>query len=218
MIADIRRIYLRDISILRSELDLYPDDKSLWRTIPGLPNTGGNLVLHLTGNLRHFIGAQLGHSGYVRDREAEFSTSSLPRQRLIQEVEAAHDEVFAALGQLDTARLAKPYPLQFDGESRSVGLVLLQMSSHLGYHLGQLNYHRRVVTERAKSAGLSKFSKGLQEIIRSGAISVDTKKKEARIIMPTNAEEMTGDDWIERLRVAGEAREELERLGYEVKG
>ncbi|HYG82853.1 MAG TPA: hypothetical protein VD861_20825, partial [Pyrinomonadaceae bacterium] len=73
MIVDIRRIYLRDISTLRSELDLYPDDKSLWQTVPGLSNTGGTLVLHLAGNLRHFIGAQLGGTDYVRDRASEFS-------------------------------------------------------------------------------------------------------------------------------------------------
>ena len=218
MIVDIRRIYLRDISTLRSELDLYPDDKSLWQTVPGLSNTGGTLVLHLAGNLRHFIGAQLGGTDYVRDRASEFSLLGLSRGRLFQEVDATHNEVAEALEQLDSIHLAEPYPLQFDGETRSVGLVLLQMSSHLAYHLGQLNYHRRVVTERAKSAGLSKFSKRLQESIRSGVISVDQNKKEARVVMPANEEEMTRADWLELLRVGGEAREELERLGYTVKG
>ncbi|HKG96340.1 MAG TPA: hypothetical protein VKA97_00900, partial [Pyrinomonadaceae bacterium] len=127
-------------------------------------------------------------------------------------------EVSEGLGQLDLARLAEAYPLQFDGESRSIGLVLIQLTSHLAYHLGQLNYHRRLVTERTKSAGLSRFSKRLQESIRSGVISVDTKKKEARIVIPANEEEMDSADWLELLRVGGEAREELERLGYTVKG
>lgn len=218
MISDLCHVYLRDIATLRSELELYPDEKSLWRAVPGLPNAGGTLVLHLTGNLRHFIGAQLGGTGYVRDREVEFSTRGLSREKLAREIDVTLQEVSEALGQLDPARLGDTYPLQFDGESLSTGLVLIQLLSHLAYHLGQLNYHRRVVTERKKNAGLSKFSKRLQESIRSGVISMDTRKKEAKIVIPTNEEKMDGADWLELLRIGGEAREELERLGYTVKG
>src|SRR5215210_3752066 len=104
MISDLRHVYLRDISTLRRELELYPDDKSLWRAVPGLPNAGGTLVLHLAGNLRHFIGAQLGGTSYVRDREAEFSTRGLSREKLAREIDATIQEVSEALGQLDPAR------------------------------------------------------------------------------------------------------------------
>src|SRR5438034_403340 len=92
-ISDLRRVLLRDVETLARELELYPDDGSLWRAVPGLPNAGGNLILHLAGNLRHFIGAQLGGTGFVRDRDAEFASKDVPRERLLREIAATRLEV-----------------------------------------------------------------------------------------------------------------------------
>src|SRR4029078_9979483 len=96
-IPHLRRILLRDIDTLRREIELYPDDESVWREVPGLPNPGGTLVLHLVGNLRHYIGGFLGQSGYLRESPAEFSTRGTSRQELLRLIAAAHDEVDAAL-------------------------------------------------------------------------------------------------------------------------
>ncbi len=151
-IPHLRRIFLRDIDTLRREVDLYPDDESLWREVPGLPNPGGTLILHLAGNLRHFIGALLGHSGYVRDRPAEFSTRGTSRQELLRLIAAAHDEVDGALTRLDPAVLEDPYPETLRGQHYPVHLFLLQLAVHLTYHTGQLDYHRRMVTGDRASA------------------------------------------------------------------
>jgi len=153
LIADLQRIVPRDVDTLRREIELYPDDDSVWRELPGLPNSGGTLVLHLVGNLRHYFGAVLGGSGYVRDRPAEFSTRGVPRQELLQLIAAAHAEVSDALAHLDPARLEETYPEPMRGQSFSTSLFFLHLAVHLTYHLGQLDYHRRVVTGDAASAG-----------------------------------------------------------------
>jgi uncharacterized damage-inducible protein DinB len=153
LIADLQRIVPRDVDTLRREIELYPDDESVWREVPGLPNSGGTLVLHLAGNLRHYFGAVLGKSGYVRDRPAEFSTRGVSRQELLQLVVAAHAEVTDALARLDPARLEEPYPEPLRGQSYPTGLYLMHLAVHLTYHLGQLDYHRRAVTGNSASAG-----------------------------------------------------------------
>jgi len=152
LIADLRRIVLRDIDTLRREIELYPDDESVWREVPGLPNPGGTLILHLTGNLRHYFGALMGKSGYVRDRPAEFSTRGVPRHELLQRIAAAHAEVGETLAHLDPAVLDEIYPEPLRDHSLPTGLFFLQLAVHLTYHLGQLDYHRRMVTGDSASA------------------------------------------------------------------
>lgn len=153
MLDSLRTLYARDIDTLRVEVELYPEDELLWREVPGLPNPGGNLVLHLVGNLRHFIGAQLGGTGYVRDREAEFATRGLSRTQLQTDISCASRDVMRTLAALHGARLSEPFPLPKYGKSVSAGLWLLHLSTHLTFHLGQLDYHRRVVTGDGKGAG-----------------------------------------------------------------
>ena len=153
LISDLKRILLRDIDTLRREIELYPDDESVWREVPGLPNAGGTLVLHLTGNLRHYFGAVLGQSGYVRDRPVEFSTRGVSRAELVGIIAAAHAEVGKALDHMDPAVLEETYPEPLRGQSFPTGIFFLHLTVHLTYHLGQLDYHRRVVTGDSASAG-----------------------------------------------------------------
>lgn len=153
LIEDLQRVVLRDIDTLRREIELYPDDELVWREVPGLPNSGGTLVLHLAGNLRHFFGAVLGKSGYVRDRPAEFSTRGVSRHDLVQIIAAAHTEVGEALAGLDPALLEETYPEPNWGQSIPTHLFVLHLAVHLTYHLGQIDYHRRAVTGDSASAG-----------------------------------------------------------------
>jgi hypothetical protein len=125
-------------------VEQYPDDDALWRPLPGIANAGGNLALHLAGNLQSFIGAQLGGSGYVRDRDWEFAARDLPRARVLQEIDAAAKAVEAGLAALDPATLDREFPLPMGGKRMATGQFLLNLCSHLAYHLGQLNYHRRM--------------------------------------------------------------------------
>lgn len=153
MLPALRTLFARDIATLRFEVELYPSDDLLWREVPGCPNPGGNLVLHLAGNLRHFIGAQLGGTGYVRDRDAEFATRGLTRAQLLALVAAADAEVSRTLSTLGPARLEEEFLLPAYGRSVRTGLWLLHLATHLTFHLGQLDYHRRTVTGDRTAAG-----------------------------------------------------------------
>ncbi len=144
--ATIRGVLLRDLAALGRTLDLYPDDASLWRDAPGLPNRGGTLVLHCCGNLRHYAGAVLGGTGYVRDRAAEFSTRDVPRAELARLVTTTAAEVDRALAELPEDRLQEDYPEIVGGHRIPTRDFLVQLCAHLAYHLGQLDYHRRFMT------------------------------------------------------------------------
>lgn len=152
MLQDVSLILLRDLDALRREVDLYPDDESPWVTIPGTPNTGGTLVLHLVGNLRHFVGAALGRSGFVRDRDAEFSTRGVTRRDLASAIDVARRDVADTLARLDEGALATTFPLAVGGHSFTTARFLLHLVTHLAYHLGQVDYHRRTVTGSGASA------------------------------------------------------------------
>lgn len=151
--ADLSRLIRRELTSLRDELLAYPDERAMWEVPKGLPNSGGNLALHLIGNLRYFIGTQLGATGYVRDRDAEFAKRHVPRAELIAGIEAAADEVTRTLATLDAAQLDKPFPVEVGGNRLQTGLFLQHLASHLAYHLGQVDYHRRVVTGSSVSVG-----------------------------------------------------------------
>lgn len=150
--ADIRLVMLRDLRALGREVAAYPDDASLWQQIPGIANSGGTLALHLAGNVRHFVGAVLGGSGFVRDRDAEFTRRDVSRVELAALIEAAIGEVEHALTPLTDAELAAPYPLEIGGNRYTTARWLTHLVSHLAYHLGQIDYHRRIVAPQSGTA------------------------------------------------------------------
>ncbi len=152
-LSDLAVLFQRDLATLAREISAYPDDGSLWTMVPGQPTCGGNLALHLVGNLRHFIGAALGHTGFQRDRPLEFATKGMPRASLLESIRTAADEVAAALACLPPSRLAEPFPLELGGAHPTIQAVLLHLSTHLAFHLGQLDYHRRAVSGDATSVG-----------------------------------------------------------------
>ena len=151
--ATVLAILRRDLAAVRRSVDAYPDDASVWAERPGLPNTGGTLVLHLSGNLQKYLGAVLGHTGYVRDRDAEFARRDVPRAALRAELDAAAEAVARGIAALGDDTLDAPYPEPIGGRMVTTGVFLLHVSSHLAYHLGQLDYHRRVVTGDARGVG-----------------------------------------------------------------
>jgi uncharacterized damage-inducible protein DinB len=144
--AAIAAILDRDLQALRREVEAYPDERALWRAVPGITNTAGTLVLHLTGNLQHYLGARLGGTGYVRDRAAEFARREVPRAELLREIEAARSAARASLADLSETQLAADYPETIAGVRVATGEYLVHLTTHFAYHLGQLDYHRRVVT------------------------------------------------------------------------
>ena len=149
----LRRILLRDLATLRREVEAYGRESDLWTCPAGIANSAGTLALHLAGNLRHFIGAQLGGTGYVRDRDAEFNDRNVPRAVLISHIEDAARAVDQTLRTLPEARLAEPYPLEVGGTRPETGLFLQHLATHFAYHLGQVDYHRRLVTGGTATVG-----------------------------------------------------------------
>jgi uncharacterized damage-inducible protein DinB len=139
-------LLIRELRALRRELEAYPDDASIWARPDGVANSAGALTHHLAGNIRHFVGARLGGGSYLRDRAAEFGRLDLPRAELIAMVEAAAADVGAALPLLDDAALAREFPDGVANHRLGTGELLLHLLSHFSYHLGQIDYHRRIVT------------------------------------------------------------------------
>lgn len=140
------RILVRDIRGLISEIEAYPADASVWETASGVTNSGGNLALHVAGNVQYFIGAVLNSSGFIRDRDAEFTSRGRPRARLLAELEAAITAVEQTLPRLTAEQLAAEYPVPVAGRRVRTSDMLVHLAAHLGYHLGQVDYHRRFVT------------------------------------------------------------------------
>jgi uncharacterized damage-inducible protein DinB len=146
-------MFRRELGAVRRSVEAYPDEASLWRLPAGLPNAGGTLVLHIAGNLRYYVGAVLGGSGYVRDRDAEFARRDVPRDALLAEIDAASDAVERALAALPDDGLDAVYPEPVGGRELTTRDLLVHLASHLAYHLGQLDYHRRAVTGDRRGVG-----------------------------------------------------------------
>lgn len=134
----------RGLQQLRQELEAYPDEKLLWMTEGHIANSAGNLCFHLIGNLNHFIGAALGETGYLRDRPREFAITDVPRDTLIKYIEQTRRMIWQALRPI--GELTARYPEGFREESQTVGSMLFRLLGHLYYHVGQINYHRRLLT------------------------------------------------------------------------
>jgi hypothetical protein len=145
-VEHLHRVFVRDVSALRDELLAYPQEPQIWALAPGIRNSAGTLVLHLCGNVQHFVGALFGRTGYVRDRDAEFSRRDIPRTGLLTERDAALEAIARGFARLTDDALAKPFPEELAGATLPTGLALLHMATHLAYHLGQIDYHRRLVT------------------------------------------------------------------------
>lgn len=149
-------ILVRELKAIERELNAYRTEEQIWALPPGLPNSGGTLALHAAGNLQHFVGAVLGGSSYVRDRDAEFQRRNVPRSELIEELRRTASSVQQALERVDGATLDGDYPLPVANRRLVTSDFLLHLATHLAYHVGQLDFHRRIVT--GDSAGVATVS------------------------------------------------------------
>lgn len=142
----LKSLFTRDLNRLKTEIGQYKNEQNIWRIEKNIANSAGNLCLHLVGNLNTFVGKELGNTNYVRDRDLEFSLKNLPRTELLNKVQDTIDVINKTLDGLTEQEMAKDYPLVkiVEGGS-SVGFMLIHLSTHLAYHLGQINYHRRIL-------------------------------------------------------------------------
>ena len=137
-------LYERDIRKLIDEVNLFNNEEDLWRTQGSVKNSSGNLVLHITGGLNHFVGATLAQTGYVRNRDQEFSSKGVKRKELIDGLEGLIPLINETLTKLTPMQMEAEYPIFFDRPGITTSQVLLQLLLHLNYHLGQVNYLRRI--------------------------------------------------------------------------
>ena len=141
----LKTLFTRDLNKLKAELELYRNEKNIWLVEKNIANTAGNLCLHLVGNLNAFLGAEIGGTGYIRNRDLEFSLKDIPRAELVSMVEATITVVNNALDLLTEEDMQKEYPLLVLPQKTSTEYFLVHLAVHLGYHLGQINYHRRLL-------------------------------------------------------------------------
>jgi Protein of unknown function (DUF1572) len=144
-IETVKKIFKRDLEKLKQEINLYEDETKLWVIEEGIANSAGNLCLHLIGNLNTYIGAEIGKTGYIRHRELEFSLKDISKNELVERIESTIMTVDSSLDLMEEGELEKEYPLLVLVEKTSTGYLLIHLTVHLGYHLGQINYHRRLL-------------------------------------------------------------------------
>lgn len=145
LITILRSLFERDLKKLRSEIEAYKRENNLWLTEKDISNSAGNLCLHIIGNLNAFIGTQLGNTGYIRQRELEFSAKNVPRTDLLKQIDDTIVIVNNTLDILTEEQLSNDFPIIVFREKTSIGYFLTHLTTHLAYHLGQINYHRRLL-------------------------------------------------------------------------
>ena len=143
---DLAKLYERDILKLKAEISLYENEELLWQVAPGTSNSGGNLCLHLLGNLQHYIGAVLGGSGYTRNRAVEFSSKHIPSADMILSLDHTAAIVTKTIRSLSAETMETEYPEKVFDYTMTTRYYLMHTLAHLNYHLGQINVHRRVVS------------------------------------------------------------------------
>lgn len=144
--SELAALFTRDLARLIQELQAFPDTASVWKTAPGVTNAAGTLALHLEGNLREFIGRQLGQIAFTRDRPLEFSARGVERDELIARVEAVKAQIPLVIAALSDAQLDAIYPENVIGKPITTRQFLIHLEGHLNYHLGQVDYLRRFAT------------------------------------------------------------------------
>jgi len=145
----LKTLFSRDLAKLKKEIELYREESRIWITDKEIKNSGGNLCLHLVGNLNTYIGKHLGGTGYVRNRDLEFSQKDIPQNELIKMIDETIQVVETTLDTMTGRQLEEDYPEMVFAEKVSTGFFLVHLLAHLSYHLGQINYHRRLLDANA---------------------------------------------------------------------
>lgn len=142
---EIANFYQRDIQKVIDEINLFNDGRNIWKTSGSIKNSSGNLVLHLVGGLNHLIGATLANTNYIRNRNLEFEHKGVEREQLIMELKELGLMIDKTINSISEEQLNNPFPIFFDKENATIKYVLIQLLLHINYHLGQINYLRRIL-------------------------------------------------------------------------
>jgi hypothetical protein len=145
LIETLQTLFCRNLNLLKVEIESYKDKSKIWYVEKSIANSAGNLCLHLIGNLNTYIGAEIGKTGYVRDRPLEFSLKDIPTSELIAKIETTITVIETSLDKLTVEDLHNEYPILVFDKKTSTEYLLIHLTTHLTYHLGQINYHRRLL-------------------------------------------------------------------------
>lgn len=145
MIESFKALFRRDLERLKEEINLFSDESTIWKVTGDIKNPAGNLCLHLVGNLNAYIGVGICNSGYIRNRELEFSLKYIPKNTLIQQVDDTIHVVMTGLDNLTDNHMERIFPINIWGKPTDFAYTLLELLAHLNYHLGQINYIRRML-------------------------------------------------------------------------
>jgi len=141
----LKTLFHRELNKLKQEIELYKEENKLWIIDKCIANSAGNLCLHLVGNLNTYIGKELGGTGYIRNRDLEFSQKNIPRAELLKTIDETIGVVEKTLDTVTNQQLEEEYPVVVFAEKMTTGFFLVHLIAHLSYHLGQINYHRRLL-------------------------------------------------------------------------
>ena len=141
----LKLLFERDLKKLRVEIEAYKTEKNIWQVEKNIKNSAGNLCLHIIGNLNWYVGAQLGATGYIRHRELEFSSTNIPKDDLLLEIDKTRSVLDNTLDKITSNQLELEYPILVFDKKTTTYYFLIHLTTHLAYHLGQINYHRRLI-------------------------------------------------------------------------
>lgn len=145
LIETLKKLFNRDLERLKNEISSYENECNLWKEDHLIRNSAGNLCLHLIGNLNTYIGREIGKTGYIRNRELEFSLKDIPKADFLEKIDGTTKIVNQSLDKLTEQELAQEYPVMVFDQATSTSYLLIHLTTHLTYHLGQINYHRRLL-------------------------------------------------------------------------
>jgi len=117
-------------------------DEQLWVKPYTYGNSIGNLILHITGNLNYFIGAQIAQTGYVRQRDQEFSGSGKPKAQLLSAFDQAIEMVVNTISKQSDSDWSAPYSAERT-ELKNRFSMVLKCAGHADHHIGQIIYLQR---------------------------------------------------------------------------
>ncbi|QEM12031.1 DUF1572 family protein [Mucilaginibacter rubeus] len=146
MIKDtLKALIIRDLEKLKQEIEAYQNETKLWHIEKSILNSAGNLCLHLVGNLNTYIGAEFGKTGYVRNRVDEFALKDVPRSELVDKIKSTILMIEKTFDMISENQLNEKYPAEIILKDASTEYFFVHLAMHLSYHLGQINYHRRLL-------------------------------------------------------------------------
>ena len=116
-------------------------DEQFWHNPYAYGNSVGHLLLHLTGNLSYYIGARIADTGYVRDRNREFTeTQRPPKEQVLREFDRTIALVVATIRKLSAEDWTLEYSAELEPEAKDRFAAFLRCAGHAYHHVGQIIY------------------------------------------------------------------------------